>query len=141
MITFDVGAYEATLRDMYRSMTAEEILEDALKVLESGWTKGELANGEGHVCMLGALNKASNMATSAHEGPAARNVDAYCEARDILAEVAMAELKLRGVDTRRLRQIIGTPEAIIPTFNDANETTLEDVRLVFKRAIGEASSE
>lgn len=129
IIYSNTAGFEASLREMYRPLGEDELLEKALDVLrEEGWIQGALHDIEGHACAVGALNKAATGRAEEHPSTAHRNEPAYRAAVTRLEKI----LKRMGVDTSCSG--IGM---VIPDFNDASSTTFEDVTLLFKHAIAE----
>lgn len=121
--------HHATVTEMYREPTTEEVLEKALEYVQSGWMQGTIGNPDGSkVCSLGALNKAcsGNHMSTPYTGT--RGADAFEEATSLIAQ------QITGDITRNGRSKWNT----VATFNDDPHTTLEDVTLVFKKALHEA---
>ena len=96
-----------------------QILEDAKTFIENGWTKGDYTDGEGCYCAIGACRMAASGSTSV--------VSLWAEDGQESTPYERA--------IQRLTDVLPGAYGSIPTFNDAPETTLEDVLALFDRAI------
>lgn len=101
-------------------MKVSELIETARGHLGRGWTKGSYHAGR-NVCAIGALERATM--EHLHEG----GVQAFEPAKKIVHK-KLCEVLAIPVDTWRE----------IPTMNDANDTTREDVEMAFEKAQIEA---
>lgn len=94
-------------------MGTKEVLTEALSLLEvRGWTKGRYEDEDGCLCSIGALNAV------VHGDP---RYDANTEEWEVAHNALKAGAGIHGV-----------PAWI---YNDAPETTFEDVREMFTNAI------
>ena len=105
--------------------TVEQVLQEARVLIDKGWIKGSFACNESMIavdttdekascfCILGALRRVEGLSDLDR-----CYTDNYTSAREVILEV----LKPRGYD-------------FIPTFNDSEDTTKEDVLKVFDEAI------
>jgi hypothetical protein len=145
----------AVFEKLTERLDGNQVLERALEIIEKGWVQGHLGNIEG-VCMMGALNKACtgnyNQAPIVVENSWTphRNAEGWREALEAL-KAALKEMGVKPspkaawgfpvplpdtvVDFGNGLVVDVREDASIPAFNDYQSTTLEDVRLVFKRAI------
>jgi hypothetical protein len=112
-----------------------DILQEALNVLDrDGWCKHEIEDTEGRVCLAGALQKAA-----AIQFGYMRPDEWLTPRRD--EEVHDFHLKAHyGQAWDAVEHLIDEPaneppHGSIPNFNDDTSTTVEDVKLLLKRAM------
>jgi hypothetical protein len=120
-------------------VTDEEVLRGALDWFgESGecWLKGNLVQtwSSGNVpvkaCMEGSVRLFMwGEMTQPMRGPERERYDRIC---DLLVHVAVEQFP-------DLRDEHGEPVVSVPEFNDADQVTFADVRVVFEKAIAEAA--
>lgn len=97
-------------------MSTKQVLEGALFLMEQGWSKGAFARtGDGD--------------TTLPDDPRARS---FC-AKGAVYCMAQGDAEVNRVAQLALEATIGGP---IITWNDRPETTISDVRMAFRRAIG-----
>lgn len=136
----DMTGLEDAVRDMYRSMAADEVLREALDEISKGWIQGALRSTAGNpdgtgvgVCLLGALNKTCTGDAMMAPIPGDRNWEAYHKAIAILSAAIWDEAQQRGYPWSHADAM-----SLIPSFNDVHTNTVEDVTLVLKRALENA---
>lgn len=115
-------------------MTPADILRQASKNIdEHGWGQGTFQNNDGQVCMSGALNMAATGWASMAPCNDIETYHAWQSARNLLNAQCRGELVALGWPSDVLDDW-----SVIPSYNDREDRTIEDVRLVFKRALQEA---
>jgi hypothetical protein len=97
-----------------------KVIEDATEILKNNWHKGDMIGPDGEsFCMAGALCMASGAKVVQHHFDAAdMDHNLYSEALGRVGDTVRSETKHYSV----------------PSFNDAGETSLEDVLLIMKKA-------
>lgn len=115
-------------------MTVKQDLEKAVEVLDArDWCQGKFQAQDGKVCAKGAIMVAVGYET-----------DEYGQLRDTF-DTWHGPMWQRRVDATRVLSL-AVPEEIrqacipkcecaVAAYNDADTTTVEDVKLMFKRAI------
>ena len=100
-----------------------QILIGALNILTGPekWLKGRYKDGKGNFCLLGAIIKSSEQ------------LGVYTETHEGKLEHTKVHLKSRYVLGYHIAEKLG--HASIPSFNDAAETTFEDVQNVLQEVI------
>jgi hypothetical protein len=93
-------------------------LNEAAKIIEQGWTKGEYADELGNVCAVGALRKALN--NPQHQSIDSSDWTTYRESITIMSQVT-------GEMTNGL-----TDNPV--QFNDMESTTKQDIVALFEKS-------
>lgn len=110
-----------------------DILQEALNVLDrDGWCKHELEDSEGRVCLAGALQKAAAIQFGYMRPDEWLTPRRDEEIHDFHLKVHYGEA---WIAVEHILEEGENPQRSIPVFNDHAPTTVEDVKLLLKRAM------
>jgi len=116
-------------------MELVKVLVRAKQIVEAGWYQGGHTDGHGNFCARAAVGLASECMEVTDKGELDfRGID-YATASTYELGSHARNMKLDRAAVRVLTENLPSPHNCLPLFNDASNTTLNDVVRVFDKAI------
>jgi hypothetical protein len=112
-----------------------KVLQRAKQIVQDGWYQGGHTDGQGNFCARAAVGLASECMDVTDKGELDfRGID-YATASTFELGLHARNMKLDQAAIRLLTENLPSPHNCLPLFNDAHNTTLNDVVQVFDKAI------